>query len=270
MGPNERPLLELKNVDMDFKQGRGFFHALQDINFSVYDKDFICLLGPSGSGKTSILNLLAGYNRPTRGEVLFDGSPHLSPTPEIGVVFQQQNLFPWLSVYKNVEFGLKKKNISAGERKDIVEHYLKLVGLEAAAEKLPHQLSGGMKQRATIARTLAPDPRIVLFDEPFSALDALTREKMQEHVHAIWKKSGKCFFFITHDVDEALTLSRRIIVMKAEPGRIQADYKNPIGGSAKFSGSIRDVKGYREIREEIISMIQSKDDIEIMRLLKEV
>ena len=125
MGPNERPLLELKNVDMDFKQGRGFFHALQDINFSVYEKDFICLLGPSGSGKTSILNLLAGYNRPTRGEVLFDGRPHLSPTPDIGVVFQQQNLLPWLSVYKNVEFGLKKKNIPAGERKDIVEYYLR-------------------------------------------------------------------------------------------------------------------------------------------------
>ena len=268
MSQTEKPLLELKNVDMDFKQGRGFFHALQDINFSVYDKDFICLLGPSGSGKTSILNLLAGYNRPTGGEVLFDGKPHLKPTPDIGVVFQQQNLFPWLTVYKNVEFGLKNKKIPAGERKDIVWHYLKLVGLEAAAEKLPHQLSGGMKQRATIARTLAPDPRIVLFDEPFSALDALTREKMQEHVHAIWEKSGKCFFFITHDVDEALTLSRRIIVMKAEPGRIQADYENPISGRGINAGNIRDVKGYREIREEIISMIQSREDMEISRLLK--
>lgn len=264
-------LMRLENVNMDFKQGRGFFHALRDINLSVYKEDFICLLGSSGCGKTSLLNIMAGYVMPTQGTVTFEGKPFLRATSDVGVVFQQANLFPWLSVYKNVEFGLKQKNMPAGERKDTVEHYLEMVGLEKAADKLPHQLSGGMRQRATIARTLAPDPKFILFDEPFSALDALTREKMQEHVKSIWRKSHKSFLFITHDVDEALLLGKRIVVMQANPGRIISDYVNPLGKIADLSaGTLNQANRYYDIREDLISKIQSEEDLQISRLAKAV
>lgn len=269
--PKRELLMQLENVEMNFKQGRGYFHALSDINLEVYKEDFICLLGSSGCGKTSLLNIVAGYVRPSAGTVTFEGKPFTKPTPDVGVVFQQANLFPWLSVYKNVEFGLKEKHIPASERKDIVEHYLEMVGLENAAEKLPHQLSGGMRQRATIARTLAPDPKFVLFDEPFSALDALTREKMQEHVKSIWKKSHKSFLFITHDVDEALLLAQRIIVMKPNPGRILSDYVNPLSKVHNLdAGSLNQQKEYRAIREDLISKIQSEEDLQISRLAQAV
>ena len=265
---NDEPLLSLQGVDMNFKQGRGYFQALKDINLDAYDGDFICLLGSSGCGKTSLLNIMAGYVRPSTGHVLFKGQEFTRPSSNVGVVFQQQNLFPWLTVHKNVEFGLRMKRLPVNERKAIVEHYLELVGLEDAGDKYPHQLSGGMKQRATIARTLAPDPKVVLFDEPFSALDALTREKMQEHIRSIWQKSRKCFLFITHDVDEALLLSRRLLIMKAGPGRIHADYPNPLtrGGREYSAWDIRNAESYKEVRDDIITMIQSEEDIKIASL----
>lgn len=264
----DEPLLSLQNVHMNFKQGRGFFHALSDINLNAYDGDFICLLGSSGCGKTSLLNIMAGYVRPSSGSVLFRGQDFTRPSSDVGVVFQQQNLFPWLTVHKNVEFGLRRKKLTAPERKEIVEHYLEMVGLEDAGDKYPHQLSGGMKQRATIARTLAPEPKVVLFDEPFSALDALTREKMQEHIRSIWQKSKKCFLFITHDVDEALLLARRLVIMKAGPGRIHADYPNPLtrGGEVFNAWNIRNAESYKEVRDDIITMIQSEEDIKIASL----
>lgn len=267
----KRKLMELKNVKMDFKLGREQFHALDNINLDVFDSDFICLLGSSGCGKTSLLNIMASYVKPTEGTVTFNGKPFLKPTSDVGVVFQQANLFPWLSVYKNVEFGLKQKKLSKGERKDLVEYYLEMVGLENAAQKLPYQLSGGMQQRATIARTLAPDPKFVLFDEPFSALDALTREKMQEHIKSLWKKSNKSFLFITHDVDEALYLGQRLVVMQANPGRIISDYQNPLMHRVEISASqIAKADGYDEIRRELISRIQSDEDVQISRISKAV
>lgn len=271
MAKQKKVLMSLKDVSMDFKQGRTFFHALHEINLDVEQDNFICLLGSSGCGKTSLLNIMAGYIRPTAGSVTFEGEQFTKATPDVGVVFQQANLFPWLSVYKNVEFGLKEKKIPAGERKDIVEHYLEMVGLENAADKLPHQLSGGMKQRATIARTLAPDPKFVLFDEPFSALDALTREKMQEHVKHLWKQSHKSFLFITHDVDEALLLGQRLVVMQANPGRIISDYVNPLRENIDFAaGHLNQSMEYYEIRDELINKIQSEEDRQIDQLAKTV
>ncbi len=268
---NSELLMKLKDVNMNFKQGKGWFHALSNINLDIYKRDFICLLGSSGCGKTSLLNIIAGYVRPSEGTVIFEGKEFERPTSDVGVVFQQANLFPWLSVYKNVEFGLKQKKIPAAERRDIIEHYLEVVGLENAADKLPHQLSGGMKQRAAIARTLAPDPKFVLFDEPFSALDALTREKMQEHVKRIWEKSGKSFLFITHDVDEALLLARRIVVMKPNPGRIISDYENPVSRIIGIdAGNLNQVRGYKDIRSDLISKIQSDEDRRIDELAKAV
>ncbi|EKS54308.1 taurine ABC transporter ATP-binding protein, partial [Citrobacter freundii ATCC 8090 = MTCC 1658 = NBRC 12681] len=159
------------------------------------------------------MNVLAGFQMPTSGEVIIQGKKHLRPNADVGVVFQHHNLFPWLSIEKNVAFGLQMKSVSKKERQKIVSSYLNMVGLESSAKLWPFQLSGGMKQRASIARTLAADPKVILMDEPFGALDALTRESMQNHLLQIWKKTRKCIFFITHDVEEALLLGTRIIVM---------------------------------------------------------
>lgn len=252
--------VELKDVNLIYKNGKQYLHVLNNIELKLFNDDFVCVLGPSGCGKTSLLNAIAGYNTDISGQVLINGIPHNRPNPEVGVVFQQPNIFPWLSVEKNVEFGLKMKSIPKKERAEIVDHYINLVGLEKFRKLLPHQLSGGMKQRAAIARTLAADSKVVLLDEPFSALDALTRESMQKHLKKIWKESNKCFFFITHDVEEAILLSNRIIVMNSNPGRIVSDFQNPLKqyGDDSFK-NIRASKEFEEIRDSLIKLIQGND-----------
>ncbi|MCD8019669.1 MAG: ABC transporter ATP-binding protein [Clostridiales bacterium] len=248
--------MSLKNVSVDFKQGKGVFHALDNINLDIYEKDFVCLVGPSGCGKTTMLNIMAGYTKPSSGSVLLEGKPFDHPSAEVGVVFQQANLFPWLSVYKNVEFGLKQQKIPAGERKDIVEHYLNIVNLYDAKDKLPYQLSGGMSQRAAIARTLAAQPKFVLLDEPFSALDALTREMMQIHIRQIWEQTDCSFLFITHDMDKALLLGNRIVVMQADPGRILLDYHNAFREQPSLNyKNLRQQNDYWKARDELIGYI---------------
>lgn len=258
---NRQVNMELDHVEQYFPQGSGRFHALGNINLKIYQEDFICLLGSSGCGKTSLLNILAGYAHPTSGDVRVGGEPFTKPNPDVGVVFQQANLFPWMSVRQNIEFGLKRKgNFSRAERKERTEYYMDVVGLSKFADSLPHQLSGGMRQRATIARTLAPDPKIVLLDEPFSALDALTREHLQRHIYEIWKKTRKSFLFITHDVDEALILSNRILVMQPNPGHLTADLENPLDKSnAGFFRSIRETDEFWSMREYLIDQITTKE-----------
>jgi ABC-type nitrate/sulfonate/bicarbonate transport system ATPase subunit len=235
------------------------FRALDDISFDVYDDDFICLLGPSGCGKTSLLNILAGYQAPSEGEIIVGDKIHKKPDPDVGVVFQQPNLFPWLNVRKNVEFGLKFKKLGIGERNEIVDHYLDIVGLTYFDKMYPYQLSGGMRQRAAIARTLVTDPKIVLLDEPFSALDALTREKMQDYTYDIWTKAKKSFFFITHDVDEALLMSNRILVMHPKPGRIVKDFKNPLIKEGYVNRNIKKTPEFWSLRDSLISDIDSEE-----------
>jgi taurine transport system ATP-binding protein len=252
--------VELKDVNLIYKNGKQYLNVLNDINLKLFDDDFICVLGPSGCGKTSLLNAIAGYNTDISGQVLINGIPHTKPNPDVGVVFQQPNIFPWLSVEKNVEFGLKMKGIPKNERIEIVNHYVNLIGLEKFRKLLPHQLSGGMKQRAAIARTLAADSKVVLLDEPFSALDALTRESMQKHLKKIWKGSNKCFFFITHDVEEAILLSNRIIVMNANPGRIVSDFRNPLQQDDDNSfRKIRSSEEFEQLRDSLIELIQGND-----------
>lgn len=261
--------MTLEHVGLDFKQNKGVFHALEDVNLKVYDRDFICLLGPSGCGKSSLLNVMAGYRKPGEGKVLLGGEAFLKPSAKVGVVFQHANLFPWLSVYKNVEFGLKQKNMDRNQRKDQVEHYLEIVGLTEAKDKLPHQLSGGMQQRAAIARTLATEPEFVLLDEPFSALDALTREKMQEHIRKIWEETGSTFLFITHDVDEALLLGKRLVVMQGNPGRIVSDYKNPLNKYENIDyEQLRQTKEYWKIRQKLIGQIQNDEEKKAEKLIQ--
>lgn len=257
--------VELRDVNLIYKNGKQYLHVLNDIKLKLFNEDFVCVLGPSGCGKTSLLNAIAGYNTDISGQVLINGIPHSKPNPDVGVVFQQPNIFPWLNVEKNVEFGLKMKGIPKKERIEIANHYIDLVGLEKFKKMFPHQLSGGMKQRAAIARTLATDSKVVLLDEPFSALDALTKESMQKHIKKLWKESNKCFFFITHDVEEAILLSNRIIVMNSNPGRIVSDFPNPLQqyGHDSFK-KIRSSEEFAKLRDSLIELIQGTDlEIEV-------
>lgn len=251
-------ITELSGIGLSFGAGNSQTEVLQDINMKITAGDFVCVLGASGCGKTSLLRLLAGYQRPTKGTVTVAGRAHTKPDAEVGVVFQRPNLFPWLSVTKNVEFGPKMRGVPKLERKQRVSDYLDMVGLVHAAHLLPHQLSGGMQQRAAIARTLAADPTLILMDEPFGALDALTRETMQTHLRGIWERTRKTIFFITHDVEEALLLSTRVVVMHAHPGRIVKDISNPFANhsSSDSTTNLRLSREFVEMREFLVASIK--------------
>lgn len=195
--------------------------ALDGIDLDIGDDEFLTVLGPSGCGKTTLLNIIAGFDHPTNGDVRLDGEAILKPGPDRGVVFQHFALFPWKTVLQNVLYGLEKQRLPREERTRRAREYIDLVGLAGFEDSYPSQLSGGMKQRAAIARTLAIDPRILLMDEPFGALDAQTRSLMQAELLRIWQRSRKTVIFVTHDVQEAVFLAERIAVMSARPGRIK-------------------------------------------------
>lgn len=195
--------------------------ALGPIDLDVAERELVCLLGPSGCGKSTLLNIVAGFLAPTTGRVLVGGTPVTGPGADRGVVFQEYVLFPWLTVAGNVEFGLTLKGVTAEERRRTAARYLEMVGLRAHAEKFPVQLSGGMKQRVAIARALANSPAIILMDEPFGALDAMTRLTLQDELLRIWLHSRKTVILVTHDVEEALFLADRVIIMSTVPGRIR-------------------------------------------------
>jgi len=203
--------------------------ALEDVSLEAGPNSFICLLGPSGCGKTTLLNLIAGFLQPTEGELRVDGEPITSPHSDRGVVFQDYALFPWLTVQQNVQFGPRVLGRSKADRVAIAERYLAMVGLTEFRNRFPHQLSGGMKQRVAIARALANHPSVLLLDEPFGALDAMTRETMQEELLALTAQEPKLVVFVTHSVLEAVFLADRIIVMSARPGHILADIAVPLG-----------------------------------------
>ena len=196
--------------------------ALDNVSCEISAGEFLCIIGPSGCGKSTLLHAIAGFVQGTGGEALQDGKKILRPGPDRIVMFQEYGLFPWLTVFENVEFGLLAKGVATAERKQIVQRYLELVKLEGFEQRLPHELSGGMKQRVSIARALAPDPAVILMDEPFAALDSLTRDLLQEEILRIWENTGKTFVLITHNIEEAVFLGDRVIVMTARPGRIKA------------------------------------------------
>ena len=196
------------------------FQAIERLSLSIADGEFVTLVGPSGCGKSTLVNLAAGLLEPSAGEVRLDGKVIAGPSPERGVIFQQYALFPWLTVSQNIEFGLKISHTPKNEREAIVKKCLDLVGLRQFANALPKTLSGGMKQRCAIARAYAVNPQILLMDEPFGALDALTRVKMQDQLLDTWTQEKRTVMFITHDVEEAVYLARRVVVMAAQPGRI--------------------------------------------------
>jgi NitT/TauT family transport system ATP-binding protein len=219
MTPGAVSKIQIQRVAKTFGAGRT--PALTEVDLDVAEREFVCILGPSGCGKSTLLNIVAGFLTPTTGAVLVDGRPVTGPAPERGVVFQEYALFPWLTVTGNVEFGPRVQARSAGERRRTVDRYLDLVGLRAHAEKFPAQLSGGMKQRVAIARALANNPAVMLMDEPFGALDAKTRETLQDELSRIQRVEHKTILFVTHSIREAVYLADRVVVMTSVPGRIR-------------------------------------------------
>jgi ABC-type nitrate/sulfonate/bicarbonate transport system ATPase subunit len=199
--------------------------ALQRTDMKVPENDFITLLGPSGCGKSTLLRIVAGLDRPTTGRVVLDGREVRKPGPERGMVFQSYTLFPWLTVAQNIAYGLAERGVPQARRREIVGHYLGRMGLKGFADHWPKQLSGGMQQRVAIARALANDPAILLLDEPFGALDNQTRALMQELLLGIWERDRKTVLFVTHDIEEAIFLASRVLVMTARPGRIKAEVR---------------------------------------------
>jgi NitT/TauT family transport system ATP-binding protein len=210
--------LTLRNVTRTYDEENGSREALENINLEVKPREFLCIVGPSGCGKTTLLRMIAGLDYPTSGEIILDGTPVEGPSPDRGMVFQEFSLFPWRTVLKNVEFGLRiqgKRDI-----KRTAMRYIELVGLTGFEHSFPFQLSGGMKQRVAIARALATEPAILLMDEPFGSVDAQTRNVLQEELLEIWKRTKKTILFVTHSVDEAVYLADRVVVMSSRPGRI--------------------------------------------------
>jgi NitT/TauT family transport system ATP-binding protein len=216
--------IEVKNVSFEYRVDKGQVLAVKDINFSVRQSEFLCLLGPSGCGKTTILNILAGLLQPTAGEIRVGGAALGNDGQNRGVVFQDfAQLFPWRTAKHNVEFGLEMRKVDKATREQTALEFLRLVGLEKFADVFPHQLSGGMQQRVAIARSLAYNPQVLLMDEPFAALDAMTRDDMQRLLTDVWQKTKKTIVYITHNVAEAVYLGDKVIVLNAHPGTVKTE-----------------------------------------------
>jgi NitT/TauT family transport system ATP-binding protein len=215
------PKIQIAAVSKAFASAGRTAPALGHVDLEVAEREFVCLLGPSGCGKSTLLNIVAGFLAPSTGRVFVDGRPVAGPGADRGVVFQEYVLFPWLTVTGNVEFGLRLKGMAGADRARTVARYLDMVGLAAHAGKFPGQLSGGMKQRVAIARALANEPAIILMDEPFGALDAQTREVLQEELSRIQRLTHKTVMFVTHSIREAVYLADRVVVMTSAPGRIK-------------------------------------------------
>ena len=254
------------NLNMIFKTPKGeVVHALKDVSFNLKQGELLTVLGPSGCGKTTLLNIIAGFLRPTDGKIILGEKEINGPGVERGMVFQQGALFEWLTVSENVNFGLRMRKKNKSETAKKVEEWLGIVGLQGFGNTPTYQLSGGMQQRVALARCLINNPDLILMDEPLGALDALTREKMQSLVLKIWKETGKTIILITHSVEEALLLGERLYVMAPRPGRIHKEYNLPFA-SMGLKGDLREIKNNEEFvskREEILTMIWDMEE-EIM------
>ena len=217
------PIVDIRRVSKVFSLQDQTIHALSDASLAIQKGEFVCLIGASGCGKSTLLRIMAGFEQPTAGQALMWGKPIEGPEPSRGMVFQDYALFPWLSVRDNIGFGPTARGLSSGEIKQIVDKFVDLVGLGKFASAYPHQLSGGMKQRVAIARVLANDAELVLMDEPFGALDAMTRERLQDELLEIWQRTRLTVVFVTHSIEEAIFLAGRVVVMTPGPGRIESD-----------------------------------------------
>lgn len=246
--------IEVKDINKSFKTNKKNLEVLKDINLHIDNGKFVCLLGPSGCGKTTLLRLIAGLDKPTSGEIIADGEVVKKPSGDRAVIFQQYSLFPWLSVIDNVMFGLNLNNKSKEENLKNAETYLERVGLSEFKDAYPHELSGGMKQRVAIIRSLLNHAPILLMDEPFSALDMQNRHKLQKQLIGVWKRFENTIVFVTHDVDEAVYLADEIVIMDKNPGKIKevfhVDLERPRNrGSSEFL----------EIQDQVVSKLDSWD-----------
>jgi NitT/TauT family transport system ATP-binding protein len=252
------PMIRIAGVSKSY----GPKPVLGNVELEVARGEFLVILGASGCGKSTLLNLVSGFVQPDTGSIHVNDKEVVDITPACGMVFQQYALFPWKTVQENVEFGLKMRHMPRAERAEIARHFIEMVGLRGVAGSYPHALSGGMKQRVSIARVLANDPDVMLLDEPFAALDAMTRQVLQEQLVSIYEKSGKTILFITHSIDEALMLSTRMVVMGGQPGRIVQDIRNdlphPRSADVQLSGR------YLELKKSIWETVQ----VEVTRSLE--
>jgi len=237
-----------ENVGMSFLREGKTLQVLENIDLEVGDGEFVCLLGPSGCGKSTLLSAMAGFLKPTSGEIRIDGEIVKGPDPRRIFVFQERGVFPWLTVEGNIAFGLSR--LARSERAQRVEHYIRMVGLEGFERSYPHELSGGMKQRVEVARALAVNPDVMFLDEPFGALDSITRMVMRGELLRIWQAERKTILFVTHDIDEAVQLADRIVVMSARPGRIQQIVSIDIPHPRDISS-----RRYLELRDGILNQI---------------
>lgn len=249
--------LEVSQLTKTFKATKGSVVALENINLHVEQGEFICVVGASGSGKSTLLRLIAGLEMPTSGVLTVDDRAITGPGADRGMVFQDYTLYPWMNVRENVEFGLKLQGIDLRTRRQWASYYLDMVGLTNFTQALPRQLSGGMKQRVAIARALTSQPKILLMDEPFGALDVQTKETMQQFMLDLWQRTGNSILMITHDVEEAIILSQRIYVLSAHPGTVQAEITIELGGDR--SPQIKEASRFQRYRKEIHSMLGLKD-----------
>jgi NitT/TauT family transport system ATP-binding protein/sulfonate transport system ATP-binding protein len=249
---NAKPTLAVKGLNKRFTIGEQTVEALRDVNLTIQKGEFVCLIGASGCGKSTLLRIIAGFETASAGSVEMYGNAIAGPGPERGMVFQDFALFPWLTVKQNIAFGPKQRGLPATKLDALAAHYTEMVGLTKFADYYPSQLSGGMKQRVAIARVLANDCEVLLMDEPFGALDALTREKLQQELLEIWERTKVTVIFVTHSVEEAVVLSDRVVVMTAGPGRIEHDATIALARPREVSAI-----DFNEVRRDITQRLTS-------------
>ena len=248
--------LVVRDLSKVYDTKQGSVHALDSINLTVRPKEFISLLGTSGCGKSTLLRIMAGLEKPTSGSVFFDGRPVKGPSSERGMVFQSYSLFPWLTVIDNIAFGLRQRGVNRRTRLQVAEEYIDLVGLRGFERQYTTALSGGMQQRVALARALANEPDVLLLDEPFGALDMLTRETMQELLLGIWQRSPTTVVMVTHDVDEAILLANRVVVMSARPGRISDVIDIDLGDDR--TSTVRLSEEFLDYKRRATTLLRSK------------
>lgn len=253
--PNgQPPHLRVQDVSKRFTTRKGSLVVLEQVSIHLEMNELVSIVGTSGSGKSTLLRIIAGLLTASAGVVQVDGEPVTGPGPDRGMIFQHDTLYPWLSVASNVEYGMKMRGIPRQERREQVAYYLQMVGLDKFAEALPYQLSGGMKQRAAIARALANNPKLLLMDEPFGALDAQTRLSMQEFLLHIWRETHTSILLVTHDVPEAVLLSQRIYVLTSHPGRVKMEVIVPFGEDR--DAGVKRTPEFRELEWHLVDLLQ--------------
>ncbi|MGR9074406.1 MAG: ABC transporter ATP-binding protein [Gammaproteobacteria bacterium] len=249
-------VISAESVSLTYNGRKGEVEAVENLSLDVFSGEVICIVGASGCGKSTFLNMVAGFYRPTAGRILLHGEPIEKVEPRCGMIFQNYALFPWLNVRDNVAFGLRMAGVSKRERRKAAQQWIDMAGLQGFELAYPGELSGGMRQRVALSRALANEPEILLCDEPFAALDAMTRQIMQEELLRIVQESGQTVLFITHSIDEALILSDRLVVMSARPGRVKAVYENTLPRPRKLDVQL--TGRYLELKREVWDLVQEE------------